>query len=79
LTAGWRRCQSESIGALAGLQILRLNFNHELTALPAGLGRLRNLKELGLRYCAGLTTLYDMRSREGLPALLAHLAAQGEA
>ena len=71
---------AEGIGALAGLKKLVLRLNSELAALPAGLGRLRNLEFLDLDYCLGLAALYDLpQNREGLPALLAHLAAQGEA
>jgi hypothetical protein len=51
--------------------------NVRLTALPAGLGRLRNLEELRRLGCPGLAALDDLQEREGLPALLAHLAAQG--
>jgi hypothetical protein len=73
------RALPEGIGALAGLRKLNLWFNKELTALPAGLGRLRNLEELNLRYCPRLAALEGLQEREGLPALLAHLAVQGEA
>ena len=61
---------------LAGLKRLNLFNNTRLTALPAGLGRLRNLEELVLVGCPGLAHLHDLRRREGLPALLAHLVAQ---
>ena len=44
-----------------------------------GLGGLPNLEELDLDGCPGLAALGDLQEREGLPALLAHLAAQGEA
>jgi hypothetical protein len=71
------RALPEGIGRLAGLKILRLNFNQELTALPAGLGRLRNLEALDLHFCPGLAALENLQRREGLPALVAHLAAQG--
>ena len=38
-----------------------------------------NLEMLGISYgCPRLAALYDLQRREGLPALLAHLAAQGE-
>ena len=47
--------------------------------MPAGLDRLRNLEELGLGNYHGLAALEDLKLWEGLPALLAHLAAQGEA
>jgi hypothetical protein len=56
--------------------------NDELAALPAGLGRLRNLTELvisGISGCPELAALRNLHQREGQPALLAHLAAQGEA
>ena len=68
----------EEIGALAGLRRLFLGGNGGLIALPAGLGRLRNLGALGLFGCPRLADLYNLQSRDGLPALLAHLAAQGE-
>ena len=45
-----------------------------LKALPAGLGRLRNLQELDFRGCDGLAELEEMKRQQGLPALLAHLA-----
>jgi hypothetical protein len=67
----------EGIGALVGLRALNLYSNTGLTALAAGLGRLRNLEELDLDGCPGLAALDDLQRREGLPALLAHLAAQG--
>ena len=53
--------------------------NIELAALPAGLGRLRNLESLYLWGCPRLAALHKLQQREGLPALLVHLAAQGEA
>jgi hypothetical protein len=65
------------IGGLVGLRTLDVSDNEELTALPAGLGRLRNLEVLYLNHCPGLATLQDLRRRKCLPALLAHLAAQG--
>ena len=69
----------EGIGRLAGLQKLDLRYNTGLTALPAGLGRLRNLHTLIIAYgCPGLAALSDLQRREGLPALVAHLAAQGQ-
>jgi hypothetical protein len=74
----------EAIGRLTGLRTLNLHHNDELAVLPAGLSQLRNLEVdvwppgLDLRYSPGLAALYDLQSREGLPALLAHLAAQGE-
>jgi hypothetical protein len=72
------RALPEGIEGLAGLQKLYLGYNIELTALPAGLGRLRNLEELDISYgCPGLGALQDLQQQEGLPALLAHLAAQG--
>jgi Leucine-rich repeat (LRR) protein len=64
----------EGMEALAGLKRLDLSDNRELTVLPAKLGRLRNLEELDLDD-PGLATLHDMRQREGLLVLLAHLAA----
>jgi Leucine-rich repeat (LRR) protein len=73
------RALPEGIGALARLRKLDLGINKELTALPARLGRLRNLEALRLWHCPGLAALDDLHQREGLPALLAHLAAQGEA
>jgi hypothetical protein len=66
------------LGALAGLEELCLWGNTGRAALPAGLGRLRNLEELDLYKCPGLADLHDLERREGLPALLAHLASQGE-
>ena len=68
----------EGVVGLAGLRALDLRCNTELTTLPAGLGRLRNLKVLYLVGCPGLAALRGLQRREGLPALLAHLAAQGE-
>jgi hypothetical protein len=62
---------------LAGLKRLNLFNNTRLTALPVGLGRLRNLEELNLGLCPVLAALHDLHEREGLPTLLAHLAAQG--
>ena len=67
----------EEIGGLVGLRALSLRYNRGLTALPAGLGGLRNLEYLLLGGCPFLAALEDLRQREGLPALLAHLAAQG--
>ena len=69
----------EGIGALVGLRALNLCMysNTGLTALAAGLGRLRNLGELNLDGCPGLAALDNLQRREGLPALLAHLDAQG--
>jgi Leucine-rich repeat (LRR) protein len=67
----------EGIGRLAGLKKLDLFGNEQLIALPAGLGRLCNLKELRLWGCLGLAALRTLHDQEGLPALLAHLAAQG--
>jgi hypothetical protein len=69
----------EGIGALSRLRTLGLNYNAGLTALPNGLGRLRNLEILHLWGCRGLAALHDLLAWEGLPALLAHLVAQGEA
>jgi hypothetical protein len=48
-----------------------------LRALPAGLGRLHNMHTLGMESCHGLAALRELQMREGLPALLAHLAVQG--
>jgi Leucine-rich repeat (LRR) protein len=77
------RALPEGIRALTGLKTLNLSDNERLTALPAGLGRLRNLEELDLGGCPYLDDLYDLYDQpahlsysEGLPALLAHLAAQ---
>jgi Leucine-rich repeat (LRR) protein len=67
----------EGMEGLAGLRKLDLCMNEELTALPAGLGWLRNLVELDIGLCPVLAAMHDMHEREGLPALLAHLAAQG--
>ena len=64
---------------MAGLTGSNLFNNTRLTALPVGLGRLRNLEELNLGRGPVLAALHDLHEREGLPALLAHLAAQGEA
>jgi Leucine-rich repeat (LRR) protein len=83
----------EGIGGLARLNKLDLNTNQRLAALPAGLGRLPNLEALYLDGCPRLAALYNLEelhqrvddderherlAREGLPALLALLAAQGE-
>ena len=79
------------IGELAGLRVLNL-FGNGGTTLPAGLGRLPNLDVLYLDDCPRLAALYNLEelhervdgdlhellAREGLPALLALLAAQGE-
>ena len=70
------RALPEGIGRLVGLKRLDLSNNKDLTALPAGLGQLRNLEELELYLCPGLAALQDLRWREGLPLLLAYLAAQ---
>jgi hypothetical protein len=67
----------EGVVGLAGLRALDLRCNMGLTTLPAGLGRLRNLKVLYLVGCPGLAALRSLQSWGGLPALLAHLAAQG--
>ena len=67
----------EGISRLAGLKKLDLGCNGRLTALPAGLGRLRNLEKLDIDGCPRLAALRDLQTREGLPALLAHLAAWG--
>ena len=72
------RMLPEGIGGLAGLKRLILGGNQELTALPARIGRLRNLEGLDLRHCPALADLHELQEREGLPALLAHLAAQEE-
>jgi hypothetical protein len=71
------RALPEGVGAMAGLKTLHLSSNEELTALPAELSRLRDLEELALGGCPGLDALYDLQERDGLPALLAHLATQG--
>jgi Leucine-rich repeat (LRR) protein len=70
----------EGIGGLTGLRKLDVSSNSELTALPAGLGHLPNLEELvfyGCPLAGDMDDLHEMHDREGLPALLAHLAAQG--
>jgi hypothetical protein len=67
----------EGVGGLAGLRMLSLDFNIGLTALPAGLGLLAGLRNFSIGDCPGLASLNDLLWREGLPALLAHLAAQG--
>jgi Leucine-rich repeat (LRR) protein len=76
------RALPEGATALAGLKKLVLHHNIELAALPAGLDRLRDLVHLDLLGCPGLAALLDLRvglqERDGLRALLAHLAAQGE-
>jgi len=46
----------EDIGSLYELIELNLADNNDLGKLPAGIGNLRNLKKLDIRYC-GLTTL----------------------
>ena len=68
----WLTALPVGIEALAGLKSLVLSFN-ELSTLPAGLGRLRNLEEPDLDKCPGLAALDDLQKWEGLPALLAHL------
>jgi hypothetical protein len=68
----------EGVEGLTGLRTLDLTGNRELTTLPAGLGRLRNLEGLRLYGCPELAALRNLHQREGQPALLAHLAAQGE-
>ena len=74
------RALPEGIGALIVLRKLDFRFNPELATLPARLGRLRSLEELDISYgCPRLAALSDLQKREGLPALLAHLAVQGEA
>ena len=72
------RALPEGVGGLTGLRELNLSFNTGLTALPAGLGRLRHLKVLALAGCPGLAVINALYRREGQPALLAHLAMQGE-
>jgi hypothetical protein len=74
------RALPEGVEGLASLRRLDLFMNDELAALPAGLGRLRNLTELvisGISGCPELAALRNLQLQEGLPALLAHLAAQG--
>jgi Leucine-rich repeat (LRR) protein len=73
------RALPEGMGGLVGLRKLTLSENDRLTALPAGLGRLRYLHTLGMESCHGLSALNDWQHRDGLPALLAHLAAQWQA
>jgi hypothetical protein len=63
---------------LVGLKKLHLMISEGLTALPARLGRLPNLEDLRLLGCPGLAALHGLQRREGLPALLAHLAAQAK-
>jgi hypothetical protein len=70
------RALPEGVGELVELRALYLSFN-QLTALPAGIGRLPNLQDLGLRGCPGLAAFMNLQEREGLPALLAHLAVHG--
>ena len=65
-------------GGLAGLRTLDLWGNTGLGALPDGFVRLRNLEALDLDHCPALHTLKQLQEREGLPSLLAHLAAKGE-
>jgi hypothetical protein len=72
----------EGIGGLTGLRTLNLSTNRRLTALPVGLGRLRNLTRLDLGGCPGLAAIEELQChsrerREGLRVLLAHLATQG--
>jgi hypothetical protein len=62
---------------LAGLKKLDLRCNEELTALPAGLGRLRSLEELDIDGCPCLALEHAINVQGGLPALLAYL--RGEA
>jgi Leucine-rich repeat (LRR) protein len=72
------RALPEWFGGLAGLRALDLWGNTGLSALPDGFVRLRNLEALDLDHCPALHTLKQLQEREGLPSLLAHLAAQGE-
>ena len=58
---------------------VNLSGNPGLTALPEGIGRLHNMQVLYLHHCPRLAALHDLQRQEGLLALLAHLAAQGEA
>jgi leucine-rich repeat protein SHOC2 len=66
-----------ALGGLRNLTTLFLDGCRELTALPAALGDLRVLEELSIDDCPGLADLADRQRRQGLPALLAHLAAWG--
>ena len=61
----------EGVGQLAGLRKLDLDGNDGITTLPAA---------LGLYGCSKMDNLLgDLWIRLGLPALLAHLATQGQA
>ena len=62
---------------MVGLRKLDLRHNGGLTALPVGLGRLHNLEVLLLGCSARLAGLCDLERKEGLSALLAHLAGGG--
>jgi Leucine-rich repeat (LRR) protein len=75
---GLEALAQEMSEGLTGLQKLDLNYNTGLTALPVGFGRLRKLEELHLNFCPWLAALHDLHEWEGLPALLAHFATQGE-
>jgi hypothetical protein len=69
----------EGLCALAGLEELDLS-ECGLRAQPEGIRGLAGLRKFDLwNNCRGLEALQDLQEREGLPALLAHLAAQGAA
>jgi Leucine-rich repeat (LRR) protein len=77
LAGGGLAALPEGMEGLTRLRTLDLLDTAGLTALPAGLGRLHSLEHLDLGGCPGLADLYHLQRREGLPALLAHLAGQG--
>jgi hypothetical protein len=64
----------EGVLELVGLRTLDLWGNMRLTTLPEDLGRLCSLEVLDLDHCPGLAALHNLQERDGLPALLAHLA-----
>merc|ERR1711865_423603 len=68
----------EGIGELTGLQKLNLLGNGLLRTLPTmGLGRLSELETFQFEFTPGLCALKEVKILEGVPALLAYLAAHG--
>jgi hypothetical protein len=66
------------VEGLVALKTLNLTDNVELQALPMRLGQLRNLETLRISCCPALKVLDVLKKKQGLPALLAHIAAQGD-